>query len=642
MPKKVFHDLVSLKDALHLIEKIFQERRFFSEFFENISVRESLNRITAEPVFAKWSSPYFHSSAMDGYAVKAEDTFLATEKYPVKLKLGEQALWIETGDPLPNGFNAVIPVEEVNIRENYIEIYKAVPPYHHVRVIGEDIVTTELIIPEGHVIRPADIGAMLASGITEVKVFKKPILGVIPTGSELVPVETLKERALKPPELIEYNSAVLKGLIQENFSEPRIYPICEDKEEALKESLRGALKECDIVLINAGAGYGKEDLTYKVISELGEVYINGVAIKPAKPFIFGVVENKPVLGIPGYPVSTYFAFEVLVKPLINLYLRRTEEKKVLKGLLARQLPSTLGVDEFVRVKVGKVKDRYIVSPAGRGAGLLMSVVRADGYLIIPANSEGYSQGKEVEVFLWRDKKEIDNTIVCIGSHDNTLDLIYNFLRKKYPNYSFSSTHVGSMGGLVAVKKGEAHLAGTHLLDENTGEYNVSFIQKILPEKKVVLINLVYRIQGLIVKKGNPKKIKGFEDLIREDVTFINRQAGSGTRLLLDKHLKELGIDPSQIKGYEKDEYTHMGVAQAVASGRAEVGLGIYAAAKALDLDFIPVTEERYDLLIPQEFLELEMILALLEVIKNSSEFREAVLKLGGYDIRDMGKVMYEN
>ncbi|PMP97939.1 MAG: molybdopterin biosynthesis protein, partial [Thermodesulfobacterium geofontis] len=274
--------------------------------------------------------------------------------------------------------------------------------------------------------------------------------------------------------------------------------------------------------------------------------------------------------------------------------------------------------------------------------LLMSVVRADGYIIILSGSEGFSQGQMVDVYLWKEKEEIDNTIVCIGSHDNTLDILYNYLRKKYPKISLSSAHVGSMGGLIAIKKGEAHVAGTHLLDETTGEYNIPFIKRLLPEKKVILINLVYRIQGLIVRKGNPKNIKSFEDLVREDIIFINRQAGSGTRLLLDKHLREMGINSSEIKGYENEEYTHMGVAQAVASGRADVGLGILAAAKALDLDFIPITEERYDLLIAKDFLELESVQALLDIIRNDKKFKEAVIALGGYDVRDMGKIIYEN
>jgi len=310
------------------------------------------------------------------------------------------------------------------------------------------------------------------------------------------------------------------------------------------------------------------------------------------------------------------SFELFVRPLMEFYLgTKIQKEEKLKGVLSRQISSNIGVDEFVRVKVGRVGKKYIVTPLGRGAGLLMSIVRADGYIVIPRGSEGFSQGTEIAVNLWRTREEIDNTVVCIGSHDNTLDVLYNFVRKHYPDVTLSSAHVGSMGGLVAIKNGEAHIAGTHLLDEQTGEYNIPFIKRLMPEKKVVLFNLVYRIQGFIVKKGNPKGIKGFEDLAREDVVFINRQAGSGTRLLLDKHLKELGIDPSKIKGYDRDEYTHMGIASAVLTGRADVGLGILSAAQALGLDFIPVTEERYDILIPQEFLDLSTVKSVLNIIK---------------------------
>ncbi|AIH04695.1 MULTISPECIES: molybdopterin biosynthesis protein [Thermodesulfobacterium] len=643
MGKKVFHEILSLEEALHSLIQNFKQRVFHPLPAEKIKVKEALGRVTAEPVFAKRSSPYFHSAAMDGYAVHSKDTFNATEKDPVLLKIGEQALWIETGDPLPEGFDAVIPVEEVNVKEGFIEIYKSYPPYHDVRPVGEDIVATEMIIPENHFIRPFEIGAMLASGILEVVVRKKPKVGIIPTGSELLTPEEAEKEGLNPPSLIEYNSSVLKGLLEKDGAEVKVYPIAKDDEFSIKSSIEKALIENDMVLLNAGSGYGKEDFTYKVLSELGEVIINGVAIKPGKPFIASFCKNKPVLGIPGYPVSAIFCYQLFVRPLIELYLgaKLPKEEKI-KGLLSRQLSSPVGVDEFVRVKVGKVGEKYIVSPLGRGAGLLMSVVRADGYLWIPAGIEGFSPGKEVEVFLWRNKEEIDYTLVCIGSHDNTLDVVYNFLRRKYPHISLSSAHVGSMGGLIAIKKGEAHLAGTHLLDETTGEYNIPFIKRILPERSVVLVNLVYRIQGFIVKKGNPKNIFSFSDLTREDVVFINRQAGSGTRLLLDKHLKDLGINPSQIRGYDQEEYTHMGVAQAVASGRADVGLGIYAAAKALDLDFIPLAEERYDILIPKEFLDLEMVQAFLDIIRNDEEFKKMVVNLGGYDVRHMGKIIYEN
>ncbi|WP_297210333.1 MULTISPECIES: molybdopterin biosynthesis protein [Thermodesulfovibrio] len=641
--KKVFHELLSLREAKKRLIDKFIEQVELPIASEVVFVKDALDRITAEPVFAKFSSPYFHSSAMDGYAVRAKDTFLATEREPVKLKIGQDAYWIETGDPLKEGFDAVIPVEEVSIKDGYIEIYSSVPPYNDVRPIGEDIVATELIIPESHRVRAIDIGAMLASGITHIKVRRKPVVGIIPTGSELISADELSHKLPEPPQLIEYNSAVLSGFVKQAGAEPKVYPIVKDNYDEIKEAVLTALRECNMVLLNAGSGYGKEDFTYKVMSEIGEVIINGVAIKPGKPFIAAFIDNKPVLGIPGYPVSAIICYELFVKPLLDLYLGTSmEEKEELTAIISRQISSNIGVDEFVRVKVGRVGEKYVVTPMGRGAGLLMSVVRADGFMVIPQGSEGYSQGSEVKVNLWRSKKEIDNTIVCIGSHDNTLDIIYNFLRKRYPHITLSSAHVGSMAGLIAIKKREAHVAGTHLLDEETGQYNVPFIKKLMADREIFLINLVYRIQGFIVKKGNPKNINRFEDLTRQDVVFINRQAGSGTRLLLDKHLRELNIPPSAIRGYETDEYTHMGVAAAVLTGRADVGLGILSAAQALGLDFIPLAEERYDLVIPAEFMDLEIIKALLDTITNDKEFRETVLKLGGYDIRDMGKILYKS
>jgi len=642
MRRHYFHELISLDKALQFLLEEFEKHYVIPIESEEVDVRKALGRVTAEPVFARLSSPYFHSAAMDGFAVNSKSTFTATEKTPLRLKINKDAFWIETGDPLPSGFDAVIPVEEVNQLGEYIEIDKAVFPYSNVRHIGEDIVATELILPENQIIEPAHIGAMLASGVLKIKVRRKPIVGILPTGSELISLEEALEKGLKPPFLIEYNSAVISGILKRWGCEVRKYSIIKDDEKELKEWVIKGLSECDILLINAGSGYGKEDFTYKVLSQLGKIIINGVAIKPGKPFLSAFVNNKLVLGIPGYPVSTFFSMYIFVKRLIEKLLGVTiEEEEKITGILSRKLSSKMGVDEFIRVKVGKVGNKFIVSPVGRGAGLLMSVIRADGYIKIPANSEGYDQGKEIEVYLWKKRKEIENTIVCIGSHDNTLDLLYNFLKKRFPQFSLSSAHVGSMGGIIAIKKREAHIAGLHLIDEETGEYNIPFVKRFLQGEKLVLINLVYREQGFIVKKGNPKNIKEIKDLLKEDVVFINRQQGAGTRILFDNLLKKAGIHPSQIKGYNNEEYTHMGVAQAVASGRADVGLGIYAAAKALDLDFIPITKERYDLLILKEFLEFEGIKALLFIIKEDEEFRKKVVALGGYDVKDMGKVIFE-
>lgn len=616
---------------------------------ETVSVIDASGRLTAEAVTANVSSPFYHSAAMDGYAVRFAETLGASETAPLSLKIGEQAVYVNTGDPMPEGFNAVIMIEDVNMIKGQgargkgsegnelIEIIEPATPWQHVRTVGEDIVVTELIVPENHRIRPVDTGALLAGGLTEISVRKRPVVAIIPTGDELVePGSELTRGAI-----IEYNSRVLSGLVTEWGGLPLRNSIVPDDINKLKEAIMSAHQSSDIVVINAGSSAGSEDFTAQAIRELGEVIIHGIGIKPGKPVVLGLIKGKPVIGIPGYPVSAYITFNIFVKPVIySMQGIKPDEPERISAIVSRHVPSSFGQEEFVRVKVGVVGDKVIATPVSRGAGVIMSLVRADGILRIPSMSEGIGAGSEVDIELLRPRHEISNTIVCIGSHDNTLDLLSNYLKKRFPEYSLSSGHVGSMGGLIALRRGEAHIAGTHLLDEASGEYNIPFIRRLIPEKKVVLINLTYRQQGFVVKRGNPKNIKGFDDLLRYDVLFINRQSGSGTRLLTDNHLKEMNIDSSVIRGYGREEYTHMGVASAVVSNMADTGIAVFSAAKALGLDFIPVARERFDLAIPYEFLEFEMIKALLSVINEDKEFRHSVLKLGGYDINDMGRVMY--
>ncbi|MDA8105287.1 MAG: molybdopterin biosynthesis protein [Nitrospiraceae bacterium] len=612
---------------------------------EVIPVTDSLGRVTAGAVFARLSAPFYHSSAMDGYAVKFADTFGAAEYSPKKLSIGERAVYVDTGDPMPDGFNAVVMIEDVNVvaavgdGPGYIEIIKPAAPWQHVRAIGEDIVCTELILPENHRIRPVDIGAVISGGHVDVLVRRRPKVAIIPTGSEIVEPGT----ELKKGDIIEYNSRILSALVTEWGGDPlRFAPISDDPGK-IKDALLKGCARADLVVINAGSSAGSEDFTAKAVAELGEVILHGINIKPGKPVILGWIKGRPVLGIPGYPVSTYITFGLFAKGLIYKWqgLEPPETGRI-PARLSRQVASSLGQEEFLRVKLGKVGDNLIATPVSRGAGVLMSLVRADGIVRVPAMSEGFGAGTEVSVEMLRGKEEIENTVVCIGSHDNALDLLANILKKNYPKYSLSSAHVGSMGGLVALKKDEAHIAGTHLLDEETGEYNVPFIKRLLADRKIVLINLVYRQQGLLVPKGNPKKISGFNDLVRDDVVFINRQSGAGTRLLTDKYLKELKIDPKAVRGYEREEYTHMGVASAVLTGIADTGMAILAAARALDLDFIPLAKERYDLAVPAKYLSMPTLLALLKIIMEDREFRSGVEALGGYDVSDMGKIMYES
>lgn len=606
---------------------------------EEIPVIEAAGRVTAAPVFARVSSPHFHAAAMDGFAVRARDTFGAAENNPVRLKIGTQAFPVDTGDVMPQDCDAVIMIEDVHFAaEDTIEIIAAAFPWQNVRVIGEDIVATEMIVPANHLIRPVDIGGMLAGGVTRVPVHPRPRITFIPTGTEVV--EPGGE--LKPGDIVEYNTRVLGSLAREWGAEVIRHPIVPDDYAQLRDALREAVAASDIVVLNAGASAGREDFSAALIEDLGEVHTHGVATKPGKPVILGAVGNKPVFGIPGYPVSAVLAFELFARPVILAKLGRSVPPPArINATLSRRVVSPVGVDEFVRVKLGKVGEKVIATPLGRGAGLILTLIRADGILRVPRFTEGFEAGQEVAVDLVRPMHEIEETTVVIGSHDIALDVLANFLKVKYPAASLSSAHVGSLGGLLALQRGEAHMAGTHLLDEDTGEYNVSYVKKYLSGRRTVLVNLAYREQGFIVAPGNPKGIKGFGDLARDDVRFVNRQRGAGTRVLLDYHLRQLGIDPRSINGYTREEYTHMAVAAAVASGSCDVGLGIRAAAAALGLGFVPVAEERYDLCIPEEFWTTPRITRVMEVLADPA-FQDAVHRLGGYDLRDCGRIMWRS
>jgi len=635
--QKKYLDNEPLADAIRKYHEVIKTAASGPLAGEVIRVSEALGRVTSEAVIAKISSPFYHAAAMDGYAVRFIDTFGAAETRPKRLNVPTEAVAIDTGDPLPDEFNAVIMIEEVEeVSESEIEILKPSTPWQHVRLVGEDIVATELIIPENQVVRHVDMAAMIASGHTTVKVRRRPVVSIIPTGTELVDPGCMPKKG----DIIDFNSTMLSAMATECGALATRTNIVKDDAALLRKTILDSLAASDIVVINAGSSAGREDFTADVIAGLGNVVVHGVAIKPGKPVILGIAKGKPVIGIPGYPVSAALTFNLFVKTLIYALQGVTPpDRGTITAKLSRQVASTLGLEEFIRVKLGSVAGSLIATPVTRGAGALMSLVRADGIIRVPAQSEGIASNHEVTVELLRSMNDIENTLVCIGSHDNVLDVLANFLKKKYPQFSLSSAHVGSMGGLLALKRREAHLAGTHLLDEETGEYNVGYIRKMLPGQKTVLINLVYRTQGFVVPRGNPKDIKGFEDLRRADVIFVNRQSGAGTRLLTDLYLKRLKIDPRNIKGYDHEEYTHMAVASAVLSGAADTGLAVLSAAQALQLDFIPVAQERYDLAILEEFYDIPMMRALLAIIREDKEFRDQIVAMGGYDISEMGTVI---
>jgi putative molybdopterin biosynthesis protein len=502
-----------------------------------------------------------------------------------------------------------------------------------VRPLGEDLVATELVLPENHPVRATDLGAMAAAGLDAVPVRRQPRVAIIPTGSELISVG----EPVKAGSIIESNSLVMARLVTEWGGAPSRLPIVRDEFDAICSAVKQALGSYDIVVLNAGSSAGSRDFTAPVVETVGELLVHGIAIRPGHPVVLGVAEGRPLIGIPGYPVSCALTMELVVKPLIQRLLGVADlPRPSISAVMTRKVLSPLGQDEFLRVKLGKVGDRYVATPLTRGAGVMMSMVRADGIVRVARFSEGIAAGEPVDVDLLRHRTEIDNTVAAIGSHDLTLDLLASELRRIYPRASLSSSNVGSLGGLRALQRGEAHLAGSHLLDEETGVYNVSYVRQLLPNVEVVLVNLVYREQGLLVARGNPLDVKSLEDLARGDVSFINRQRGSGTRVLLDYELGRMGISASDIDGYEREEYTHTAVAAAIASGTADAGLGILAAARALELDFVPLLKERYDLVIPGEHYRSTLLQPLLEIVR-SADFRTRVEQLGGYDTSEMGE-----
>jgi len=694
------HD-IPLPDAKARLQAVLEEAGLWRVLgVETIQLDENaLGRVLAEPVWAKVSSPHYNASAMDGFAVRALDTAGAQPSSPLLLPCslapspsGSSAQYVDTGDPLPDWANAVIPIENVEVVDEKgkitsdllapkaIRIRAAVTPWSQVRALGEDIVATQLVLAAGQILRPVDLGAIAAAGHAEIEVARKPRVAILPTGTELVPIGS----QLEPGDILEYNSLVLAAQVNFWGGEAVRLPITPDNFEAIVQRVQEAAREFDLILLNAGSSAGVEDFSAKVVAKLGTLLVHGVAIRPGHPVILGVIAKSaersdhrerhrratkqspiseeiassgkecperseweppprnatvPIIGVPGYPVSAALTAEIFVEPLLAKWLgRRPGELPTMSATLTRKVASPGGDDDYLRVAVGKVGDKVMAAPLARGAGVITSLVRADGLVILPRGVQGAEAGEEVRVHLYRSKAEIERTIFCIGSHDMTLDLLAQFLAEH--DRRLVSANVGSLGGLVALKRGESHLAGSHLLDPETGEYTLSYIHKYLSNVPINIYEFVRRDQGLIVRKGNPKRIKSLGDLTRPEVSYVNRQRGAGTRVLFDYHLNRSGIVTSLIQGYSQEEYTHLGVAAAVASGRADCGLGIPAAAQSLELDFIPLFQETYQLVIPKNYAESEL-LAPLFVVLNHKDFQDAVTAMPGYNIEKMGKLVSE-
>jgi putative molybdopterin biosynthesis protein len=639
---KAYLNCLSRRQAQDLWRQNLEDGGYFDgQPAETLPVDAALGRVTAASVYAKNSVPHYNGAAMDGIAVWAPDTFGAQETAPVRLTMLSASrpfepggcYLVDTGDAMPAGTNAVIMVEDLHIDGGTVEIIAAAAPWQHVRIIGEDIVAQEMVVPEHRVIAPVDIAALLAAGLETVEVVKKPRVAIIPTGDELVATSA----ELKPGAILDVNSHMLAAAVLSWGGDPVRLPIVRDNSQAIKQTVFASLQTCDMVVINAGTSAGREDYTADVLGDLGEVLVHGVAIKPGKPVVLALCHGKPVIGLPGYPVSAMLTAELFVRDaLLARQKLPVPDPAPVEAALVKQVASAIGVEEYIRVSLGSIRGKTVAAPQGRGAGLISSLTKAQGIIVADEATTGLAAGAKVPVTTFGRIRPAD-TLLAVGSHDMALDLLGVHLRRRSGRLALACANVGSMGGIMAIRNNEAHIAGVHLLDPVSGEYNLSQAEKFLPGGGWLLVHMAMRQQGLIVPAGNPRAITGLADLARPGVQFVNRQRGSGTRMLLDYRLRQLGIDPDAIAGYEKEVGTHMAVAASVAAGAADAGLGVQAAALALGLDFIPVAEEQYDLIL--NFAADDARGQYIVDILRSEEFRREVEAMGGYNLREAGRII---
>jgi putative molybdopterin biosynthesis protein len=584
---------------------------------ERVAIEKSTGRVTASPVIARYSVPEIHLAAMDGIAVKSEDTAGADEQHPVTLT---RVARVNTGNIVSPEYDAVIMIEDVWVENEQYVIRKAVPPWLHIRPAGEDIGESEMVLASWHTIRPHEIGALAAYGITDVDVLSVRV-GLIPTGSELVEHPTRPA----PGQIVESNTLMAAAVLTAAGAQCTRYPIVKDEPELIRNAIEKALAENEIVIVSAGSSAGTRDYTADVIAELGEVLVHGIAIKPGKPAIIGRVGEKPVIGMPGYPLSAFTILREIVIPLLGQYGLSLGVPETLEGQLTTTLHKDIGIEEFVLCAVGMVGDRWVISPLSRGASVQMSAVRANACLRIPPGVEGMEKGEPVTATLMVPRADAEQALLVTGSHDPVLDYLGDLL--KHRNVDLHSTNVGSMGGIIALMNDECHAAPMHLLAKD-GSFNVSYLEKHMPGQEIVLVCVAERQQGVISRDG-----LGFDDLVHH--TYVDRQKGAGTRILFDFELQKRGIDPQDIRGYNREVTTHLAVALAVKSGEADAGMGVFSAAKALHLRFVPVATERYELAIRASHMTDPRVKALVETI-SSPEFKAVLERLGGYDTKETG------
>ena len=644
-----FRKLISVKEALNKLYNYYNPQPIGSEY---VDIEDAYGRILAEDVQARFDVPHFDRAAMDGYAVRAADTAGADEWNPVKLLLigrieaGEipkievkkgTAVEIATGAVMPRGSDAVVIVEDTREVNGHIEVFSSVAPGDNVYKAGSDIGFGEVVLRKGTRIGYREIGILASLGYEKIKVFLKPRVAILSTGNEL----------LKPGSSLEYgkiydvNTYTLSALVKESGGEPLPMGIIRDEYGKLKNAILKALETTDLVITSGSTSVGAGDVVYRIFDEIANDYdpgviVHGLKLKPGKPTIIAVVKGKPIFGLPGYPLSALIAYIKVVEPVIRkLAAYPSREYLKVKAKVSFNFRPVKGRVNIIPVSLVKREKGYTAFPIIRGSGAISSLLIADGVIEVPENTLYVERGSVFEVKLLSESLEIP-ALHIVGSHCLGLELLLSILYEK--NVKSRVINVGSMGGFMAIKRGEADVAGVHMLDPETNTYNESYFLKLGLKDCAVLVKGYLREQGFIVEKGNPKKIKDFEDLLRDDIVFINRSKGSGTRMLIDLHLRKIaetkGIKfeeiTAKIKGYSVEAKTHTAVAAAVYYGRADVGVGNRAAAQLYGLDFIPITWEEYDFIVRKDILESKPVRLFLDILSSERFAKLLEEKLIGF------------
>ncbi|MEW6269830.1 MAG: molybdopterin biosynthesis protein [Thermodesulfobacteriota bacterium] len=627
---------------------------------EPLRAEDALGRVTAEAVHARASVPHYHGAAMDGIAVRAEDTAGATDAHPVDLEHGtpdrvaRPFAWVDTGNALPAWANAVVMIERVftggaasaasdaggprtvSGREaRVVHVRAAAPPWQHVRLVGEDVVAGEPLLPRGHRIRPWDVGALLAAGVEEVAVRPRPVVAILPTGDELI--EPGEPR--RPGRIVEFNSRMIAAFVEEwGGAAVRLPPVRDDL-DAIRARVDRALDDADVVCVIAGSSAGQRDFSALALGELGELLVQGIEVMPGKPAIVVAVAAERgarasvALGIPGYPVSAAVVCRELLEPLVaHLLGAATADRPTVRAVVPRRVPSRLGQEELVRVALGEVGERLVASPLARGAGAITTMARADGFLRIPRAVEVLSAGDEVEVELLRPLAEVLGTIVVAGSHDPVLGVLEDALRSTHARCKLATRSIGGVAGLVALGRDEAHVAAIGAFDA------LPDAEGLLAGRPVVVVHLVARELGLVVAPGNPLGLTSLADLARDDVRGVPEPTRGSVRLVAHEAVphRRGGVERKLRGEQEHEELTPMAVAAAVQSGLADAAVGLASAAAALGLGFVPLAREDYDLVLRADFAASDMGRALVATVRGEA-FRAAVARLAGYDASRSGE-----